>query len=144
MKSIIVQAPSGFEVPVGSVILWYGVIANVPIGWQILTDLMGYFPRGATAWSSTAKGAATHNHGYTNKVETKANHQHSMNQGTVGGTISAQNGTSGSYQVANNSHQHNVNASNDAAGGHTHTIANTGAASSIPKSKKLYYIKKVS
>lgn len=145
MRMHVVQNPSGFDVPIGSVILWYGDSTNVPIGWQIDTSLMGHFVKGGSAPNLTAAGALTHYH-TNNNVETKADHVHATSTSVTGGYSStAVGGYYSNVLAAEPGHSHAGSAANTgSAGGHTHALGNTGSSPSLPTYKRLYYIKKVS
>lgn len=143
MKAIMVQNPAGFDIPAGGIILWYGLAGAVPAGWEIYTELMGYFPRGELSYNATAKGSATHGHTYpSDAVSWQADHTHNMPGGSVSGASGIDCGW-GSNSAANMTHNHSVNGSMDPAGGHRHTLANPGSASNLPKHKKYYYIRRL-
>jgi hypothetical protein len=143
MKMIMVQNPAGFDVPAGSIILWYGLSTNVPAGFEIYTTLMGQFAMGGAAYDATARGALTHAHNFPN-IETKANHTHTGSV-NVGGYVAPD--SYGDYYsstvAAQASHSHSGSVGVTAAGGHTHTLTQSGAGSSLPKFKRLYYIRKL-
>lgn len=143
MKAIVIQAPSGFDIPAGGIVLWYGIASACPPGWEIYTELMGYFPRGGSTYSATPLGAATHSHAYaSDAVELKANHTHTVTSGSEGGAGVEDTGY-GSDSTASPSHNHSVNGSVDPGGSHRHTIGTTGNASLLPKHKKYYYIRRL-
>lgn len=144
MKVIVVQNPSGFDIPLGGILLWYGNAASVPLGFEIYTELKGYFPLGGSAYDATARGALTHTHTFPN-IETKAGHTHT-GSASIGGYVAPD--SYGNYYgntvaaQANHSHSGSVNIT--AAGGHTHTLAESGTGSNLPKHRRLYYIRKIS
>lgn len=62
--------PSGYPIPIGLIVMWHGLIANIPAGWALCNgsggtpDLRGKFIRGAAAGANpgTTGGSSTHNH----------------------------------------------------------------------------------
>lgn len=126
-----IQAGAGALVAVGLIIIWTGLLANIPIGWSLCDggdsrpDLRSKFVRGVNTNVTnpgTTGGATTHLHTETAVVA----HSHTMN-------------TNGTHQHTFNlytwTHSHNVSSfssggwlleyqSDSGAGNHTHANSN--------------------
>jgi hypothetical protein len=133
----------GFSVPEGSIILWYGLSTEVPDGFEIYTELNGFFPYGGNAVDLTARGNASHVHSFpADAISWNSGHTHTVPTGSEGGAGTVDTGY-GSGSTASPGHSHSVNGSVTLDGAHRHTIGNTGSNSNMPANKKYYYIKAV-
>ena len=143
MKIFVIQNPSGFEIPINGIILWYGNSTNVPPGFEIYAELQGNFAMGGAVADLTARGSLTHTHTFPN-VETKANHTHTGSSGLTGyGGDTTVGYYASSDRAATPNHNHGTGINIGAAGGHGHTIAASDPGSSLPVYKRLYYIRKI-
>jgi len=67
---VVAGTPAGADLPVGTIAMWYGLLANIPAGWALCDgiaaspDLRGKFLKGAAAAADPGAtgGAATHVH----------------------------------------------------------------------------------
>ena len=110
-------------VPAGAIIMWHGLIANIPSGWVLCNgsngtpDLRGQFVQGAangveagaTGGSNTAAPAAHSNHSVTQPSNhaALADHQHAVplgiwGNGSMGSNVSGW-GTGGSFTITKRS-----------------------------------------
>jgi len=145
MRTIVVNKSGVLDVPIGSIILWFGTSENIPDGYEIYTELKGYLPFGNATVDLTQKGAATHVHSYpADSLSLQANHTHVVaagSGGTVGGV--GLGSWSGYDKAAQQYHSHGASGNTVAAGSHRHTIGNTGSANNLNNYHKLYYIRRV-
>lgn len=156
--------------PVGSIILWYGVIGSAPSGWQICDgtngtpDLRDRVPIGAgstyalnAAGGSTTDGPTTSSNGshshtgatgaHTLTTAEIPSHQHTQFSlsGDFGGFVGPENNPDGTTG-------HVGNIATELAGGggaHTHTISADGAhthtalVNILPPYRAIYFIMKI-
>jgi len=147
MRVIVVNKSGGLDIPVGGVILWYGNSVNVPSGYEIYTELKGFFPLGGASVDLVARGAATHIHTYpATAVEWKVDHTHPQTPNISGSAGGVGLGVwSGYDKAAAQYHSHGATGTvSGAAGAHRHTIGDVGAGSNLNSYHKLYYIRRVS
>jgi len=131
--------------PVGSVIMWYGLLANIPTGWQICDgtngtpDMRDRFPVGAgTSYALNDTGGAnsvtldvtqipSHAHTGSSATESIAHtHDFSVTSGLSGAHDHTGTGTTSTVDLA---HTHSGTTASTSIN-HSHTInANTGTAS---------------
>ena len=146
MKFIMVNKSGGFDVPVGSVILWYGISSNIPDGYEIYTELKGYFPLGGATVDLVARGSEVHSHSYpSDALAWQGDHQHNT-VGNISGTAGSVGplGWFSSTDAAPANHSHSASSNpTGAAGGHRHTLGNTGNANHLNSYYKLYYIRRI-
>lgn len=141
---------AGGAAPLGSIILWYGTKAAIPVGWEYYSAAAGFWVIGATSANTTPQNNAGHTHGYTNPTGSGGIHTHTF---TVGGTSSAANNvttleiyTQGTWdgKAARTNHTHGVSAGTIGShAGHTHTLSASGLEAVAPLSIGIFYIKKV-
>ena len=143
---------STYAVPAGGIILWSGLVSNIPSGWYLCNgsngtpDLRNTFVIGAHSDSggaakTTVTGSATqsggnkdavlvshthnlqnHVHGVNLTTDNPGDHNHSYNQPSF--TTYAFTGGGGSQRCQSTS-----SSGTGSAGGHTHTVSgNTGAS----------------
>lgn len=145
MRTLVVNKSGVLDVPVGSIILWYGTSENIPNGFEIYTELKGYLPYGNTTVDLTEKGAATHIHGFSSTVlSLQANHTHVVTPSSGGSPGGVGLGSWTGYdKAAEQYHSHGESGSTGLAGSHRHTIGNTGSANNLNNYHKLYYIRRI-
>lgn len=139
------RQPSGYLIPAGGEIVWYGLATALPPNWVIDSYCSNVFIRGAGAGGSTNTPASDNSHSHTNpaQVNSVPDHAHSIPSGNA----SAASGTatvypSGTSLYAGVGHGHSWGATNTGPGGtHVHTLANTVVADAYPPYKRLYWIK---
>lgn len=139
-------------IPVGAIVLWYGTSSALPSSYKICNglngtpDLRNRFIRGASISSAllTTGGATTHLHaGGTS--ESTGSHSHSRGLFTTGGYGVFNNTASSGQSMAAKVHYHSTSAGDTSSdGSHSHASASvSGAGSSLPSHKKLYWVKRV-
>ena len=138
------------EVPVGGIVMWAS--ATAPSGWQICNgangapDMEAYFVYGSSSTGTT--GAASHSHTQGATPGQSATHTHTTSSGALptGGNTSVICGSADSSGVGTNrTHTHPaVDVVSNADTGHTHTMNNSGTASSLPPYLQLCFIKRIS
>ena len=108
--STTVTIPS--SIPVQLILAWPGQNSLIPAGWTRVTDLDGYYPRGATGTGApvTTGGAADHTHTAPSHTHTIASHQHFLGGSTVGSSASTTTERDNELPitVANQSHNHTL------------------------------------
>lgn len=150
MSGVTFVSKTGTPVSIGTIILWYGTKAAIPVGWAYYSPAAGYWVKGAIAANATPQNTNDpHTHTYSNPAEAVADHNHSIEL-TAGTPKNAQNpgyysgGTINAYW-ADRYHTHPAPTPTvSAAGGHSHPLSSTGNASVKPPSIGLFYIRKVS
>ena len=144
---IIVQNPAS-SVPVGllgAIILWNGVASALPSGWGVFSSAADAYVLGAQDGadiSTSVTGSNTHQH--TNSASGSGGiHNHSASVGDAGasGSSAVWSGASGSAVAAAHTHGTRSGTVNNNSSTHTHTPGSANAASQLPPSKKLYWIK---
>lgn len=144
---IIVQNPTSAEqLPIGSIVIWSGLVATIPSGWQKCDgtngtpNTAGKFVRCATDDSNLygTGGATTHLH-TAGAAASGNSHDHTYSFNTGGpGTTTGGVGSIGLVSLG--SHTHSAAASVGSTS-HSHSSGgNTGSATNIPPSKKYYFI----
>ena len=167
---LFIQASSSAAVVAGIIIIWTGLIANIPTGFSLCDggsgrpDLRSKFTRGAPNGINpgTTGGATTHTHTQQNTDITHS-HNASDSQGTHSHTFSAFTGTHthGTITGTKDNNDRNSNsplsytwththAATDSIGAHTHTLDSTSltthnhgvsqAGSSLPVYYDVLYI----
>ena len=130
-------------IPLGSIILWYGLSSSLPDGCEIFASTKNNFVMGCglDGITLTSLGALDHSHGIS--VAEASAHNHSASH-------SAQSSASGSRttylqytNVAGSGHRHSFSgtASVSSEDSHTHTMPATGMASNLPEFKRFYWVK---
>ena len=121
--------PGGEGIPAGVIVMWGGLLANIPTGWALCDgqngtpDLRSKFIKGASAEPGATGGALTHSHAsHSNLVHSGAavgDHAYTPQGTNSGGAVSAHSGTAvaahadhthgaGTIAVANHAdHTHN-------------------------------------
>jgi hypothetical protein len=137
--------------PVGGIVMWDNPIASAPDGCVLCNgsggtpDLRDKFVYGAAADGDLGAtgGSATHVHANANTGDAGA-HTHSLAITSGGASGSASTGTQAGTSVASDGHSHGLNGTSDSQADHSHTIGNTGAASSLPVYLKVYFVMRTS
>lgn len=133
----------------GTIVLWYGLKADIPSGWAYYSAAAGKMVMGATSANTTPLGDATHTHTYSAKTGNEGAHGHAASV-TIGEPINA---TLPSYYEPagdnaswadryHTNHTQSISVSSDTVG-HGHSMLETGSAANLPLSFGLYYIRKV-
>lgn len=133
-------------IPLGGACLWYGIVANLPVGWVLCDGLnntlnmLDRFVMGAAADGEVAEkgGAVTHLHDGPD-TNTSASHSHTsvFETGNASGA--------GFLQIAGVwitllAHHHHYSLSTAAGGSHSHGFGKTGSSNVLPPYKRLYWI----
>lgn len=108
-KLAVIQNTSGSEkLPVGVIGLYLGTIASTPVGWGIVTAMIGKYHKGSAAASESGNtgGSNTHTHASQGHTHTVSSHNHSV-------TVSAHT----------NSTRHNGNSRGAASDSTTHSAS---------------------
>lgn len=135
--------PSTSEFPVGGIIMWAGLLADIPAGWNLCDgtngtpDLRSRFIKGTAAGVDPGGtgGSATHTPAGTNSTPTftgTLGTSSSVSAGTPAGTIDNHNttvqvGPAGSAPLLSGPTTHTFTGT--AMAGHTHTITPAGTIS---------------
>lgn len=137
------------DLPVGAIIAWENLA--IPAGWQVCDgtndtpDLRDRFVRGASADGDVRQSGGAASHTHTNPATSAAtDHNHggsASNNALNGGTAYATVGTG--RTTASAGHSHNAAIGISAGGGHSHTIGDTSAASSLPRYVTRVFIRRM-
>lgn len=130
------------DVPSGSVVMWYGTDANIPSGWSRYTHTDDALVMGAASGQATTTkaGSSTHTH-TTPSTSTRAAHTHTIGGGETGFCGSRDHYGTPNADSADADHNHTKGTTTSGSGGgHSHTVPNTGSASTFPPFRKLYFI----
>lgn len=149
--------------PVGAVIMWYGLLANIPTGWQACDgtngtpDLRNRFPVGAgDTYALNASGGSanatlvTHEHTYsgnTGGMNANSVHAHTLSGGAL--VSASANGIEGAVQnfggngIINNTENANTDHGH-AYSGTTSTVGSSATNANLPPYRALYFIMKIS
>lgn len=107
------------DLPIGLICAWRGSLGSIPDNWQLCDgtngtpDMLGRYPRGATASIGTAGGSsATHSHTATAHTHTTTGHSHTM---AIPSSGAGSTNTSATVTLS------------VATGAHTHTHADTAS-----------------
>lgn len=146
---ITIQNPNQQELPIGSIVLWYGLAADIPSGWQQCNgangslDIENAFVKGTiyTVNVGNTGGALVHSHGIQNSG-TAGNHTHTYSLSTSTNTEST-TANDGTILRAKVSHGHSASGNTQSGGSHSHSITDTNDASSLPSYHRLYYIQRI-
>jgi hypothetical protein len=111
-----------YIVPVGMIVMWDGAVADIPPGWELVTDVSGYYLRSDPTQTIVQSGGETsnvinnigaHTHTTTGSPATGESHNHNIyglgNHGSNNtGHSHSRQGTTDTY-TANRTHHHNWN-----------------------------------
>lgn len=136
------------ELPIGSIIMWYKTIAEIPAGW-ILCDgndgspnLLGKYVVGVSSDAGRVPtGNANHSHTNPNTVG-GGNHIHDVT-GYIDGTVTyvdVSTTPSGARSGISKTHSHDIDMDLPYSGTHAHTTSNTAVTDNVPPYLQLYFI----
>jgi hypothetical protein len=136
-------------VPTGIITMWYGTTGSIPSGWIVCDgandtpDLRSMFVLGASSDGDVGitGGSLVHNHACPS-LSDAGYHRHGVG-GTSGGNSTSVTASqfSGVYN-ASMGHSHSYSGNSGYKDVHSHTVADSEAASSLPPYYKLFYIMK--
>lgn len=133
-------------VPVALVIAWPGQNNAIPSGWVRVTDLDGFYPRGATGTGTPTLtgGAATHTHATPPHQHTFPSHTHSLpSRSETSGTSTTTTQSSAGRSLVSQPHSHvfpqTLGASGTSLSGST--AAGSNAVSNQPASREVIWIR---
>lgn len=114
--------------------------ASVPPGWVLCDgnngtpNLISRFIQGASSDSDvgTTGGAETHTHTNPNTGSDGA-HNHGTKSVTSGTASTQISGTAGTQAMSPPTHTHSISITTGNSAAHTHTVGNTGSATSLPR-----------
>lgn len=141
-------------VPIGSIMIFYGTMANMPPGWQLADgtngtpDLRGKFIVGIGSSEGDGEinstgGATQHNHS-GGGVVTSDSHSHADTSlaNTYGAVTNVQAGSGTSVSASN--HYHWISSPSISGGSHTHTSGGAAVTeTNLPPYKKYYYVARI-
>ena len=145
-----VQATSSISAPQNLIVLWAGLIADIPTGWALCDgtngtpDLREKYIKGNTAGAHSSGGAATHSHTYTAHTHT-ATHSHgagTFSASTVTNDRTFVGGSTG-VLVAANGHGHSVGSIPSGSATATSASPTVSTESNEPPYSTVQYIMKV-
>lgn len=135
------------SIPVDLVLGWPGTAASIPSGWLRVTELDGFYPRGATTTGvpSVTGGAASHSHTTPNHYHRTDPHRHTLANDTAGSATSTQTERKekADISVANQSHDHSMpNVTSEAAAfNSSSTAAGTSTVANAPATREVIWIR---
>jgi hypothetical protein len=147
MPATFISRKSGGTIA-GTIVLWYGLKADIPVGWAYYSSAVGKLIMGATTANTTALGDATHTHAYPSKTGAAGSHGHSPTI-TIGEPINATTpsyydpGDDNAYWAGRYHTNHTQSIAVSSAPDHDHSMSETGSAANLPISYGLYYIRKI-
>ena len=147
MSFTFISRKSG-KIASGTIVLWYGTMATIPVGWAYYSAAVGKLVAGALTPDTTPLGNATHDHTYSANTGDGGSHGHSVSV-SIGAPINATlpqhygGGTTNAYWATKEHTNHNQSVNVSTAAAHAHSLQKTGTAANLPPSFGLYYIRKV-
>ena len=147
MSFTFISRKSG-KVASGTIVLWYGTMATIPVGWAYYSAAVGKLVAGALTPDTTPLGNATHDHTYSANTGDGGSHGHSVSV-SIGPPINATTpghyggGATNAYWATKEHTDHSQSVNVSTAVAHAHSLQNTGTAANLPPSFGLYYIRKV-
>lgn len=135
---------SGFKLPIGGEVIWYGLSTNIPVGWAVITETEDAFIMGADEEGAddTPSGTFTHSHTNPENTSTAPAHTHPIT-GDIGNTGSGSVTFygSGSNSTARAGHGHGDGSStSSSSGAHSHTLSGTQETTTYPPYCRAYWI----
>lgn len=132
----------------GVIVLWYGIKADIPDGWEYYSAAAGMLVMGATTANTTPVGTSTHTHTYSDQTVGAGYHKHIATSVTVGAptnmTRPSYFATTPNAEIAADNHTNHVKTVVPLyAAAHNHSLSTTGSATNLPLSFGLYFIRKV-
>ena len=146
-----IKALEETSIPIGGIVMWDDVIANIAEGFNICDgggstpDLRDKFIYGAASDSDVGDSGGSTSHVHSNpNTGTAGYHTHLIYQRFSGGGSTEQaSGYTSGVEIASSGHNHNATATSNADSAHNHTIGNTGSSSHVPLYIQLYFIMRV-
>lgn len=153
----VLQALYSSLMPVGSVMIWYGNVADIPEGWQLADgtngtpDLRGKFVMGLASTDDdddigTSGGNTQHSHAGGTISTAWSTHSHSGGEaatsypyGSTTGVSTTPYETTAAYYF----HYHSVTAGIGNAGSHTHGSKPTNTSDHLPPYTKYYWVARI-
>lgn len=140
--NMVQNGTGGDDLPVGIVGLWGGTDASIPVGWERVTGLDGFFPKNANANGEsmvTTGGSTTHTHTASDCQPTQDTHTHTA----TGATAAASQVLTGAVGSVAQGHTHvwtvvSTIATNNAIGV---TIDANTAESAYPNYRRVIFIR---
>jgi len=132
----------------GVIVLWYGIKADIPDGWEYYSAAAGKLVAGALTASTTALGDATHTHTYSEATGSAGSHNHTVSM-SIGAPINESvpghyaDGTKNAEWADRYHTNHTQSLTVSTAPAHTHAMLETGSAANLPPSFGLYFIRKI-
>ena len=140
---------SGGDIPTGTIVLWYGMMATIPDGWTYYSSAAGYWVKGALSANVTPQNTTNHTHAYASKTGSGGAHNthgftvSSPSSSPSGNTVDTYAEGTWDYQGAMSTHTHATAVGTIGQNtGHDHSVSSTGGSSLIPVSVGLYFIKR--
>lgn len=131
----------------GTIILWYGLKADIPPGWEYYSAAAGKLVLGATTASTTALGSSTHTHAYSSKTGVAGSHTHSFTatvEVPINVTVNGFYSATANKEWAERYHtNHTQSLTISTAPDHDHSLSTSGSGNHVPTRFGLYYIRKV-
>ena len=134
----------------GVIVLWYGIKADIPDGWEYYSAAADMLVMGATTVNTTPVGTTTHTHSYSADTGLAGYHKHVLSDAGV--TIGAPTNmvrpshfaTTPNAEIAADTHTNHVKTVVPLyAVAHDHSLLTTGSAANLPLSIGLYFIRKI-
>ena len=138
---------SGFSVPAGGEILWYGIASIIPSDWEVVTYAFDCFVMGADEGGASDTPAGSNEHFHNNPAASSEapDHEHGIH-----GNVGPASGSTGFYPTTNNNytapagHDHaQGNGTSGPGGGHAHPVLPTLSVSALPPYARLYWIRAI-
>lgn len=132
----------------GTIVLWYGLKADIPAGWEYYSAAAGKLVAGALTANTTALGDATHSHPYSAATDSAGYHNHTVSM-SIGAPINESvpghyaSGTKNAEWADRYHTNHTQSLTVSYANAHNHSLSTTGSAANLPLSFGLYFIRKV-
>lgn len=132
---------SGYTVPSGVIVMWSGLLVNIPAGWALADgtngrpDLRDRFIYG---WTDGVDPGATG--GTTSHVHTVDSHLHSVNPAETWTVNSASGGSAGTSNTASGGHNHSTDIASFSSGS---SSPGTSSENHLPSYFKLAFIIKL-
>ena len=139
---------SGSETASGTIVLWYGTKATIPVGWEYYSAAVGKLIAGALTANTTALGDATHSHTYSAATGSAGSHNHTVSM-SIGAPINESvpghygGGTKNAEWADRYHSNHSQSLTVSTAEEHDHAMVTTGSAANLPPSFGLYFIRKI-
>lgn len=150
MPTTFISNSSG-DIPSGTILLWYGAKAAIPLGWSYYAEAAGYWVKGAISANTTPQNTADHSHTYSADTGSDGDHTHtpaalSISVGAIvtNQVVTCYSAAEPNILWATSTHTHptlSLTVSDDT--GHQHDVLTTETQEIFPPSVGIYYIEKV-